>query len=218
MASQSSLPPQNYGVALFEGFQALDVFGPVDVLNLLSATRTLKLSLIAPTLDPVTTVPAARPTMIGQRIVPTHTYETAPDDLEVLLVPGGFGTRDLERTQPVVDFIKARYPKLRFLLTVCTGSALAARAGVLDGKEATSNKASFEWVASQRAWVKWQREARWVVDGNIWTSSGISAGIDQIFAFIEAQYGEDVAEALAKQSEYVRNKDPKNDPFKALAG
>ncbi|KAH8898527.1 class I glutamine amidotransferase-like protein [Thozetella sp. PMI_491] len=220
MASESSQSPKKYGVALFPGFQSLDVFGSLDVLNFLSLTHKLELSLIAPTLDPVSTIPASeRPVVrIGQSLVPTHTYETAPEDLEVLLVPGGPGVRDLEGTQPIVDFIKARYPKLRFLLTVCTGSALAARAGVLDGKQATSNKISFEWVKSQGANVNWQPKARWVTDGNIWTSSGVSAGIDQIFAFVADQYGADVADAIATRSEYVPNKDPSIDPFEKLLG
>jgi transcriptional regulator GlxA family with amidase domain len=64
--------------------------------------------------------------------------------------------------------------------------------------------------------VKWVRQARWVNDGNIWTSSGVSAGMDMIYAFIAAQYGEDVSAQLAQMSEYVPNKDSSNDPFAKL--
>jgi transcriptional regulator GlxA family with amidase domain len=149
MASASAQqPPRKFAVALFPGFQALDVFGPLDMLNLLSETQPLELSLLGPTTAPVATYTketAGR--RIGQQVVPTHTYDTAPDDIEVLLVPGGHGTRDVEGTQPVVDLIRRRFPGLRYLLTVCTGSALAARAGVLDGKRATSNKLSFDFVS-----------------------------------------------------------------------
>lgn len=143
-------PVTKYGVALFPGFQALDVFGPLDVLNFLSKTVPLELSLIGPTLEPVSTLHNAPSTRIGQSVVPTHTYDNAPDDIEVLLVPGGMGTRDLDNTKRVVDFVKERYPKLKYLLTVCTGSAIAAQAGVLDDKEATSNKRSFSWVSKPR--------------------------------------------------------------------
>lgn len=143
----SSSPPTKFAVALFDGFQSLDVFGPLDALNYLSKTKALELSLLGPTLSPVSTLHNPTPGRIGQHVVPTHTYATAPEDIEVLLVPGGQGTRDAEYTQVVVDFIRERYPKLRYLLTVCTGSALAARSGVLDGKEATSNKLSFGWVS-----------------------------------------------------------------------
>lgn len=143
-------PPQKYAVALFTGFQALDVFGPLDALNLLSSSTPLDLYVLSTTLDPVSTI-ASPPTpgIIGQSIVPSHTYKDAPTDIEVLLVPGGRGTRNLELTQPVVDFIKATFPSLRYLLTVCTGSSLAARSGVLDGKNATSNKNAFDWVRYQ---------------------------------------------------------------------
>lgn len=61
--------------------------------------------------------------------------------------------------------------------------------------------------------VNWIRRARWVTDGNIWTSSGISAGIDMAYAFVEDQYGAKVADDIARVQEYVRNRDPTNDPF-----
>lgn len=140
-------PPKKYAVALFDGFQSLDVFGPVDVLNFLSIDTPLELFVLGPTLEPVSTLHNAPLTRIGEKVVPTHTYENAPDDIEVLLVPGGMGTRDLDNTRPVREFIKARYPKLRYFLTVCTGSAVAAQAGVLDGRKATTNKLSFSSVS-----------------------------------------------------------------------
>ncbi|KAL6876865.1 class I glutamine amidotransferase-like protein [Trichoderma novae-zelandiae] len=211
--------PTNYAVALFSGFQALDVFGPLDALNILSASTPLDLYILSPTLDPVSTIPVKDPIAgaIGQCVVPTHTYQDAPKNIEVLLVPGGQGTRDPELTQPVVDFIASTFPNLRYLLTVCTGSALAARAGVLDGKNATSNKLAFDWVASNGPNVRWVRHARWVQDGNIWTSSGVSAGIDMMYAFIAEQYGQGVADSVAISSEYSRNTDSTNDPFSGLA-
>ncbi|KAF5025318.1 hypothetical protein F66182_2603 [Fusarium sp. NRRL 66182] len=206
--------PTKYAVALFPGFQALDVFGPLDTLNFMSKRQPLQLSLLHTSLDPVSTlVEDDTPGIIGQSVVPTHTYDTAPDDIEVLLVPGGVGTEDAENVKRVRDFVKERYPKLRYLLTVCTGSVVAAQAGVLDGKEATSYKRYFDWVVSQGPEVKWVRKARWVVDGNIWTSSGVSAGIDMIYAFIAEQYGQAIADDTADGSEYVRNKNSGEDPF-----
>lgn len=150
MPGNNSSPPTKYGVALFNGFQSLDVFGPLDVLNLLAKSRPLELSLLAKTLDPVSTAVDAAAEPFSQKIVPTHTFRDAPQDIEVLLVPGGRGARDPEQIQPVVDFVKETYPNLRYLLTVCTGSAVVARSGVLDGKEATSNKRAFEWVSESK--------------------------------------------------------------------
>lgn len=154
-------PPKKFAIALFHGFQALDVFGPIDALNLLSFSRPLELCILAETMDPVSTVPERLPAdspipnlpatgVIGESVVPSHTYKNAPEDIEVLLVPGGRGTRNLPRTQHVADFLKERFPKLRYLLTICTGASIAARSGVLDGKNATTNKMAFDWV-SQKA-------------------------------------------------------------------
>ncbi|KAI0906689.1 ThiJ/PfpI family protein [Ustulina deusta] len=212
MSGQDKPPPTKFGVVLFPGFQALDVFGPLDVLNNLSRTTPLEFAVLAATLDPVGTR-VESPGCIGQTVVPTHTFDNCPEDLEVLLVPGGFGTRNPVITAPIVAFLKSIYPKLRFLLTVCTGSAVLAQSGLLDGRRATSNKRSWEWATSQGLAVQWMRQARWVVDGNIWTSSGVSAGIDLMFAFIADQYGEETAKQLANRAEYVRNLDSTADPF-----
>ena len=140
----SAAPPTKYGVVLFPGFQALDAFGPLDALNILASSRPLELSILASSMDPVST--AEVPGGFGQSVVPTHTFDGAPADLEVLLIPGGHGTRDAAVVQPAVDFLRRRFPRLRYLLTVCTGSALAAEAGVLDGRRATSNKIHFRRV------------------------------------------------------------------------
>lgn len=158
-------PPKKFAIALFHGFQALDVFGPIDALNLLSFSKPLELCILAETLDPVSTVPERLPDdspipnlpatgVIGESIVPSHTYKDAPEDIEVLMVPGGRGTRNLPRTQHVADFIKERFPKLRYLLTICTGASIAARSGVLDGKNATTNKMAYDWVRNQSKGVK----------------------------------------------------------------
>ncbi|KAI8950449.1 class I glutamine amidotransferase-like protein [Xylaria longipes] len=212
MSSQTKPAPTKFGVVLFPGFQALDVFGPLDTLNNLSRTTPLELVVVAATLDPVNSKVDA-PGRIGQSVVPTHTFDDCPEDLEVLLVPGGYGARNPAITSPIAEFVKRVFPKLRYLLTVCTGSAIVALSGVLDGRRATSNKKSWEWATSQGPAVNWVRQARWVVDGNIWTSSGVSAGIDLMFAFIGDQYGEEVAKQLADQAEYVRNPDSSSDPF-----
>ncbi|KAI0434889.1 ThiJ/PfpI family protein [Xylaria sp. FL1042] len=212
MSTPDKQAPTKFGVVLFPGFQALDAFGPLDALNSLSQTTPLELSILAVTLDPVSTK-IERPGSIGQTVVPTHTFDQCPEDLEVLLVPGGLGTRDPTVTAPIVEFLKRVFPRLRYLLTVCTGSAILAQSGLLDGRRATTNKRGWEWATSQGPAVQWVRGARWVVDGNIWTSSGISAGIDLIFAFIADQYGEETATQLAKRAEYVRNQDSSVDPF-----
>ncbi|KAK2627700.1 hypothetical protein QTJ16_002346 [Diplocarpon rosae] len=217
-------PPSRFGYVLFPGFQALDVFGPLDALNLLSLTTTLNLTLIAATLEPVHTdqmpwlVNAANATF-GEAIVPTHTFETAPADLDVLIVPGGLGTRAPGTLLDApIEFVRARYPTVRYLISVCTGAVIAARAGVLDGRCATTNKKAWAQTTAWGPEVKWVPEARWVQDGNIWSSSGVSAGIDTILAFIAAVYGEAEAVTVTNAMEYRRETNPKDDPFAALYG
>ncbi|KAF4810297.1 Isonitrile hydratase [Colletotrichum tropicale] len=221
--------PLNFGIVVFPAFQALDVFGPLDALNLLSRSYEMNLSVIAETLDPVSTkqipgaqqqpgaIPATGPAVpaansdFGQTILPTHTFKTAPP-LDVLIVPGGQGTR-YAGIHASIDFIKERFPELQYLITVCTGAGVAARAGVLDGKRATTNKLSWEQTIALRPEVNWVHKARWVEDGNVWTSSGISAGIDVTFAWIAAVYGKDLARNIADRMEYTPVEDSSWDPF-----
>ncbi|XDG08025.1 hypothetical protein ABKA04_007640 [Annulohypoxylon sp. FPYF3050] len=218
----ASAPPTRFAAALFPGFQALDIFGPLDILNSLSREHPLSLTILSPTADPVSTATPTSGHSVSESVVPTRTYADAlsqlaahPEakDVEVLIVPGGFGTRDPANVAEVEKYVKRVFPRLRYLLTVCTGSALVARTGVLDGRRATSNKRSWDWAISQGPRVNWVPRARWVVDGNLWTSSGISAGIDMMYAFVADQFGEDVASKLADDAEYVRNTDSTNDPF-----
>jgi hypothetical protein len=96
-------------------------------------------------------------------------------------------------------------------------AGLLARAGLLDGRRATTNKQVFEWPVSQGPRVNWVRQARWVEDGKFVTSSGISAGIDMALAVIGRRYGGDAAEAIAVAMEYEWHRDPLWDPFAQIA-
>jgi putative intracellular protease/amidase len=115
---------------------------------------------------------------ISPAILATHTFATAPP-VDVLLIPGGGGNRVLadNNDTAVEDFVAARYPQLEYLLSVCTGSVSIAKSGLLEGRKATSNKAAWAWVVTHGKNVTWVPSARWVEDGNIWTSSGVSAGM-----------------------------------------
>lgn len=211
-----SSKPINFGVVVFPTFQALDVFGPLDALNLLSRDHHMNLFILAETLDPVSTARPPSPDDAGsnfaQSILPTHTFATAPP-LDVLLVPGGQGTRSFAGIASAVAFVGAVYPTLQYLITVCTGAGIAARAGVLDGRRATTNKFAWRETVALRKEVQWVHRARWVEDGNVWTSSGISAGIDVIFAWMRAVYGEEVAKDISDRMEYMPALDPDEDPF-----
>ncbi|KAF9891349.1 hypothetical protein FE257_004204 [Aspergillus nanangensis] len=211
--------PLRIGLVLFPGFQALDAFGPLDVLNTLSWSHPLTISLLSSSLSPVTTQNPLVPGSTGQKILPTHTFADAPP-LDALIVPGGFGTR-LVTTPPIQDaiaYVRTVYPSLKYLITVCTGSLLTARTGILDGKQATTNKKAFREIERQFPQVQWVARARWVVDGNIWTASGVSAGIDVALAWVAEVWGEQVADEVARGVEVDRRRDSRDDPFAVVHG
>ncbi|KAK9853097.1 hypothetical protein WJX84_004244 [Apatococcus fuscideae] len=126
--------------------------------------------------------------------------------LDILLVPGGLGSRAAVNDTTLLDWLKsfpAANPKpLTFLASVCTGSAILAKAGLLDGKRATTNRQAFPWVRSQSDQVSWVEDVRWVVDGNIITSAGVSAGMDMTLHLISLILGPADAKVVADFAEY----------------
>lgn len=122
--------------------------------------------------SPDTQLPIQAPSFMA-----THSFADAPP-LDILLIPGGGGSRYLSAINDtaIEDFARERYPSLKYLLSVCTGSAFLAKAGLLDGRKATTNKAAWSFPTEFGNNVTWVPTARWVVDGNVWSSSGVSAG------------------------------------------
>jgi transcriptional regulator GlxA family with amidase domain len=100
-------------------------------------------------------------------------------------------------------------------LTVCTGAALLARTGLLDGRIATSNKIAFNWVMLNGKNVLWNERARWTVDDKYFTSSGVTAGMDMTLGFLEQRHGIDLALRVANEIEYCWIQDKDNDSFVA---
>ena len=196
------------GVVLFPGFELLDVFGPLEAFGNLPGVIEVK--TIAAQAGPVVSAQ-------GPRAVADHGFKDAPQ-LDMLLIPGGIGTRDAIDDRVLLDWLAARSRSAEIVMSVCTGSALLARAGVLDGQRATTNKAFFQWVADQGPKVEWVRQARWVDAGKFVTSSGVSAGIDMALAVVTRLAGRDLAENLARMMEYQWHTDPDDDPFAKVWG
>ena len=190
------------GVLLFDKFELLDVFGPLEMLGYVP---DITVHLIAQEAG------AVRSTQGPAAMADFSLAESPP--LDVLLVPGGLGTRAGVSDPLLLAWIADRSAEADWVLSVCTGSALLARAGVLDGHRATSNKVAFEWVREQGPRVEWVETARWVQDGRFVTSSGVAAGIDMSLAVIEQWAGSEFAARLAHRVEYVWQKDPDLDPF-----
>jgi putative intracellular protease/amidase len=155
------------------------------------------------------------------RVIPsTQGPRSEIDDLfaddrayDILLVPGGRGTRREVDNSRLLSWLKLKAAAAEYVASVCTGSALLARAGLLDGLEATSNKLAFDWVNKQGPSVLWQRQARWVEAGKFFTSSGVSAGMDMSLALIARICGEPKAHQAAHWAEYEWQDDPRHDPF-----
>jgi transcriptional regulator GlxA family with amidase domain len=153
----------------------------------------------------------------GPEVVAAHAFDDAPH-LDLILVPGGFGTRTEAENPRMLEFLRRRGAEAEIVMSVCTGSALLARSGLLDGKRATTNKMFFQWGADQGPRVEWVKEARWVEDGKVVTSSGVSAGIDMALAVIARLYGNDMSERLAVAAEYDWHRDAAWDPFARVHG
>lgn len=191
------------GTLLFPGFELLDVFGPLEMFGILSDDYRLEMV-------------AEHPGPIESRQGPKAIADVGINDAQpydIFLIPGGRGTRREVSNAALIDWIKRHAQTSATVATVCTGAALLARTGLLDNRQATSNKLSFDWVVTQGPNVNWQRRARWCVDGKFYTSSGVSAGIDMALALIANLDGLDKAQHAAGFAEYVWNTDPDNDPF-----
>jgi len=167
-------PIQRVAVALFEGFTVLDVYGPVQAF---ASCRTVEpdgkrrpfFEIFSMAREPGRVKAGEGPASWAE-----WSFEKAPD-YDILLVPGGFGTRAAVADETFVERLATASRRARITTTVCTGSALLARTGLLDGRPATSNKIAWDWVVQQGPRVLWRRKARWVDDGDVLTSSGVSA-------------------------------------------
>jgi transcriptional regulator GlxA family with amidase domain len=199
------------GVLLFEGFELLDVFGPLEAWGMHAEISAA--CEIVTTAEKAGAVKSAQ----GPRALADYTLADCPL-IDVILVPGGIGTRREVNNAAVMEWLRRRAAEAEIVASVCTGAALLARAGLLDGRRATSNKLSFRWVTEQGPDVEWVRQARWVEDGKFATSSGVSAGIDMTLALIARLAGAEVAERIATQMEYEWHRDPSWDPFAKIHG
>jgi transcriptional regulator GlxA family with amidase domain len=153
----------------------------------------------------------------GPEAVAARSFADAPA-LDVLVVPGGIGTRTEVENAALLAFLATRAKTAAVTTSVCTGAALLARAGLLDGRRATTNKRAFAWVVEQGPRVTWVPVARWVDAGPVVTSSGVSAGIDMTLAVIARLVGRDAAERAARRMEYRWASDADDDPFAKLYG
>lgn len=202
--------PRTLGVLLFEGFELLDVFGPCEAYGIRDLDGAFRIAMVAEKPGPIASAQ-------GPRAVAEFGFNDCPR-LDVLLVPGGIGTRREVDNGTLISWLRTRAAEIELVTSVCTGAALLARAGLLDGRRATTNKRSFAWVERQGPKVNWIKQARWVEDGKFATSAGVSAGIDLALATIARLVSAEIAEQAASAMEYEWHRDAAWDPFAKING
>ncbi|WP_030410591.1 DJ-1/PfpI family protein [Streptomyces sp. NRRL S-1448] len=184
-----------YGLLLFEGAEELDFVGPWEVFTSSAMIREQ---------DDTTVLIAERRDVVrcnkGMRVLPDHTFDDHPP-LDVLLVPGGNGTRT-EVTNPVlIEWIRKASDQAAWTTSVCTGALLLHEAGAARGRRVATHHA-FEDTLQARGNITVVRDARYVVDGELVTSQGVSAGIDMALWLVGQLHGRDHARAVRRYIQY----------------
>ena len=197
---------RNVGILLFDNVEVLDFAGPFEVFSrtrLVPGPESRRSDDSAPfhvftvgrTTDPVTATG-------GLVVVPQHGFADAPR-IDILVVPGGFGTRPLLHDEETLDWIRRTAASAQQVTSVCTGSLLLGKAGLLKGRKATTHWAALDLLESLGTGAAVQRDLR-VVDDGIITSAGVASGIDMSFYVVERLCGRDVADETARYIEYRR--------------
>ena len=190
------------GIVLFDDVEVLDFCGPIEVF---SATRMneekrreepspFEVLLIAENPSPITTTG-------GMKVLPHYTFDSCPR-LDILVCPGGWGTRKELKNPIMLEWLRARATGMETLAAVCTGSMLLGFAGLLDGLHATTHWRSLDWMRESFPSVTVDYGKHFVQDGRVFTSAGISAGIDMALKVVANYFGEEIARATARHMEY----------------
>jgi transcriptional regulator GlxA family with amidase domain len=197
------------GILLFPDVEVLDFAGPFEVFSRtrlvpgLASRRSeesapFEVWTVARTAEPVTATG-------GLVVTPRHGFADAPP-IDLLVIPGGLGTRPLVAKaahSEILDFIRTAASRARKVTGVCTGALLLAKAGLLDGRRATTHWGSLDHLGRLGQDITVERDLR-VVDDGIVTSGGVSAGIDMALHVVETLHGREVADETAHYMEYRR--------------
>jgi transcriptional regulator GlxA family with amidase domain len=194
------------GILIFDGVEVLDFAGPFEVFSrtrLVPGAEARRSDESAP--FQVFTVAKSRTpisTTGGLQVIPHYAFADAPA-IDVLVVPGGFGSRALLHDAETLDWVRRTAAVARRVTSVCTGSLVLAKAGLLRGRRATTHWAALDLLASIDPQVMVERDLR-VVDDSIISSAGVASGIDMAFYVVERLHGREVADETARYIEYRR--------------
>jgi len=190
------------GILIFPEVEVLDFCGPYEVFSVTRLNEERRREEPSP-FEVVLVAEGEAPVMAtgGLRVIPDYTLAGCPR-LDILVVPGGWGTRKEISNDRLLAWIAERGRQVETLTSVCTGAMLLGRAGLLDGRQATTHWRSLEWMRKSFPAVTVEDALHVVEDGHVITSAGISAGIDMALRVVARYYGEGVARATARHMEY----------------
>ncbi|MDX2204950.1 MAG: GlxA family transcriptional regulator [Hyphomicrobiaceae bacterium] len=203
--------PRTVAFLIFDGFQLLDAAGPLSAFEMPVrglATAPYRLRVIAPQAGPVRSSSGAALTAEAMADL---------DGIDTLIVAGGEGTRDAAVTPELIAYVKRQSTRVRRLCSVCSGAYLLAAAGQLSGRRATTHWRRSAHFARTFPDVRLEPDRIFVRDGNIWTSGGVTAGIDLALALIGDDLGEDVAKRVARVLVVYHRRPGGQSQFSALA-
>jgi transcriptional regulator GlxA family with amidase domain len=199
---RSGMNRKQVGILLFENIEVLDFCGPFEVFSVTrlneekrrEESSPFNVFLVAETKEPVVTTG-------GMKVLTDYDLDDCPR-LDLLVVPGGWGTRSEMNNERLLRWIADRARQVETLTSVCTGALLLGKAGLLDGKRATTHWRSLDWMQELFPKVTVEKRLHVVEEGNLFTSAGISAGIDMALKVVARYFGEAIARATAKHMEY----------------
>jgi transcriptional regulator GlxA family with amidase domain len=196
------------GILIFPQVEVLDFAGPYEVF---SRTRLVpgvesrrsedsapfQVFTVAKTPEPIAAVG-------GLQVIPDYDFASVPA-IDLIVVPGGFGTRPLLQNTDTLNWVQSVSQQAKQVTSVCTGALVLAQLGLLANKRATTHWGALDFLAQIDSSIEVVRDKRVVVDG-IFTSAGVAAGIDMAFQVVETLYGREVADETARYIEFPRDR------------
>jgi transcriptional regulator GlxA family with amidase domain len=188
---------RNVAILLFNEVEVLDFAGPFEVFAVTDELAEYKLFNVYTIAD----TPGTVRTRNGLLVIPEHTFESAPAP-DVIIVPGGVGTRALLKKPSVLDWLRRRSRSTQVTASVCTGALVLAQAGLLDGLDATTHYENLDDLARLAPTARVSGDRRFHDHGSVATAAGISAGIDLSLHLVARLTNEETARKTARYMEY----------------
>lgn len=188
---------RNVGILIFDNVELLDFAGPFEVFSVASELNNFELFnvfTVSKNLEPIETIN-------GLSVNPKYDFNSCPN-IDILIIPGGFGTREVMKDYETLKWIEKVNLTTDITLSVCTGAMVLAKLGLLDGQKYTTHHLVFDEMHSIAPLAKLVQNERFVKAGKIFTAAGISAGIDLSLHIVEVLFGKKVAQDTAKYMEY----------------